>query len=129
MVQLTDLEFSILLSAKDLLTDPGCCVFGAPACDDQGNRVKPLDPRATHWCLVGAIAKFSPGGLIPYNILRHIDACYVEFDPILSKDFTFSDLYDQVFSHEQVLQFFDFLIQRGARIPVPTVQRFPDPQD
>jgi len=127
MMQLTNFELSIILSAKDLLTDPGCCVFGAPACDDSGNRLKPTDPRATHWCLMGAIARFSPGGLIPYNALRHIDDCFVALEPILSEDFTFEAIYDQLFSHDQVLQFFDFMLQMAVPTPVPTSQHFSAP--
>jgi hypothetical protein len=121
MVNLTAEEVDILLAAKALLSNPDNCLFGAQACTDLGVRVKPMDPRATHWCFIGAIAKYSPGGFIPYPILRHLDHHFIEFEPVLSQDWCFEVVYDQAFSHSRILEFFDFLLAN-------VTQRSPDPE-
>lgn len=120
-------EFDIIWLARGLLDDPGRCVFGAWACDNEGNKLKPTDPRATHWDMLGAIAKFSPAGLIPYSILRLIDKIFVEFDPIMARDFPFTRAYDLSFTHETALQFIDLMLT-ACQTPEPSSGlRFPDP--
>jgi len=120
-MHLTADELSILVRARELLLDPGHCVFGVSSCDDSGNHLKPGDPRATHWDILGAIARFSPNGLISYNTLRHVDECIKVLEPVLTEDFTFEVLYDQTFTHERIVEFLDLMLARASNPPIPSV--------
>lgn len=119
MAQLTPEEIEIVVSARDLLSDVRRWCTGATAADAAGNRVKPTDPRACWWCAIGAIAKESPGGLIPYRILRHIDECFPLFEPILSRDWGFEKMHDEVFDHDRLMQWFTFILAQAQPTPLP----------
>lgn len=118
MTPLTSEEIDILVAARNLLTDINCWCVGGPSCDEFGNRVKPTDPRARWWCAVGAIARFSPGGLIPYSILRHVDKWFVVFEPVLSRDWGFETVHDQAFDHDRLLKWFEFILNSSG-MPFP----------
>jgi hypothetical protein len=50
----------VLRRARALIADPARWTEGRLARDAAGRSVKPNDPRATQWCVVGAIKKWTP---------------------------------------------------------------------
>lgn len=102
----------LLLAARELLHDPERWTKYAPARNERNEHVKPTDPQACRWCLMGAIAHFAPGGIIPYNVLRYVDEMLPPFMPNfkLVDDHGFEWTHDHMFDHPKMLAFLDFLI-------------------
>lgn len=116
MEQLSAEDRQILLAAKELLSEEERWTRWAHARNAQGYPVKPRDPTAVCWCTYGAIAHFSPDGLIPYSILRHLDACILQYDPghAVLLEWTVDTIQDEVFTHDLLLGFFDYLIGQSG---------------
>lgn len=113
MEQLSDQDLEIIAQVRFILGDEANWTRYAPARNAEGLQVKPSDPRACTWCIEGALAYVAPGGLIPYTLLRHIDAAAREFLPmyVVDMDWTVSELNDELFDHEMLVQFLDFLLR------------------
>jgi hypothetical protein len=52
---------TILISAKDLISDPAKWTQNAPARDEKGKEVPAVSESATCWCTIGALHKVSEG--------------------------------------------------------------------
>jgi hypothetical protein len=108
----TDEYMPLLTAARELLTDSGRWTQFAVARDPNGQIAKPREPAATCWCFIGALAHLSPGGVIPYNLLKFVDEKIVEFMPNFVKASVvgFEWIHDRMFDHEKMLEFLDFVI-------------------
>ncbi len=111
-VQPTEEEFALVLAAKQLLSDEGRWTQSTPARNEHHREVKPTAPDACKWCVVGAIAHLSPGGIVPYNVLRYLDEKIIEFIPMLPavtrKGFEWT--HDHYFTHSMMLNFLDYVL-------------------
>jgi len=112
MEPLSEQDLEIMASVLVLLQNEENWTRYAPSRNAEGQHVKPIDPTACTWCIEGAIAFFSPGGLIPYTLLRHIDAGAREFLPsyAVDMDWTVSEFNDELFDHEMLIRFLNFLL-------------------
>lgn len=112
MEELTPQEVEIIRAARTLLSDPDRWSRGAPSLDQHGRRVKPRDPTACQWCIYGALAHFSPAGLISFGILEYLDKSAVQFSPTFAGELEMPvhQLNDEVFDHDTLLRFFDFML-------------------
>jgi hypothetical protein len=112
MTELSIQSAEILRAARLLLSDPEQWTQTVHARNACGDPVKPTDPDAVRWCIYGAIAHFSPGGCIPFDLLRRMDAAVPVFSPeiIGDEDWDVGELNDKVFDHPTMLRFIDFLL-------------------
>lgn len=104
-------ERAIVIAARALLSDPDHWTQAAPARTEMGVPVKPTAWNACMWCVVGAIARMSPEGLAPYNVLKVLDEKIFDFFPDLKRGHrTFEWIHDGMFDHDTMLRFLDFVI-------------------
>lgn len=100
----------VLERARSLLSDQDRWAQGVFARDRNGVQVKPRDPNACCWCLLGAIAICSNElGISPPDLLRYLDGLmHFMFQDQFSN---LGELNDYV-SHELIIEFLDDAIAR-----------------
>lgn len=104
-------ERAIVTAARLLLSDPARWTRCTPARNEQGLSVKPTAWNACCWCVVGAIARVSPEGLAPYNVLKVLDQKIYDFFPDLPRGhYNFEWVHDGHFDHETMLRFLNYVI-------------------
>jgi hypothetical protein len=105
-------ERELILAARQLLSDPERWTRSTPARRADGSEAKPTAPDACKWCIVGAVAHFAPGGIVPYNVLKLLDQKIAEFLPHLPEVTRegFEWTHDRYFTHQVMLNFLDFVL-------------------
>jgi|SRR5688572_5578872 len=93
----------VLGGALELLSDQDRWTQKAHARDQCGNPVKPIEPSACCWCLLGAVARSSNEfGIIPPQVLRYLtEMMYYYYGTQFE---TLGEMNDYV-SHDLILQF------------------------
>lgn len=105
-------ELALISLARQLIAESGHWTRSTPARRANFTETKPTAQDACMWCVVGAIARFAPAGIIPYNILRYLDEKVLEFLPNLpavSRE-GFEWAHDRYFTHDMMLRFLDFVL-------------------
>lgn len=106
-------ERELVLAARQLLSVPERWTRSTTARRADGSETKPTADDACMWCVVGAVAHFAPGGIVPYNVLRLFDQKIGEFLPHLPAVTLngFEWAHDRFFTYEVMLRFLDFVLE------------------
>ena len=99
----------VLIDAREHISDINRWTQQAYARDEEGNNVRPRDPKACCWCMLGAVAYCSNDvGIIPPPLLSFLEQM-VPFH--CGKDkFVGPGSMNDYYNHESVLSFLDHAI-------------------
>ena len=102
---------SVLEDARRLIANQDLWCQGAFARDRYGRTVKPMDPSAAQWSMMGAVAKSSNlYGIIDLNLLRYMNQLVEYKHP--GGQFDCAGDFNDYFDHATVLAFLDEAIAR-----------------